>query len=100
MFVCLCLAPIFDCTCTHAVLGRGGGALIRDAKYLYNKSEAKLRGGLYSKGAYIRVSTVFVIVLIFQHKLLKSGTQADFVHDPKCSNSGLDGQFSMIKTSF
>ena len=36
----------------------GRGALIRDAKYLYNKSEAKLRGGLYSKGAYLRVSTV------------------------------------------
>ena len=49
----------------HAALG--GGALIRDVKYLYNKSEAKLRGGLYSKGAYIRVSTVYLLDLVKGH---------------------------------
>ena len=51
---------------------------------------------IYTDYSYLTVYTTFVIVLekrsnfavklIFQNKLLKSDTQADFVYNPECSN--------------
>ena len=61
----------FSYRLSHIILWGYGGAYHKDSKYLCSSFAVKAGGGLHSKGAYFRVSTVLIYVLNYKPEYMQ-----------------------------